>query len=32
MAIGTMDERVPVFRKARDEIRMKIEELLMSTS
>ncbi len=32
MAIGTMDERVAVFRKARDEIKMKIEELLMSTS
>jgi arsenate reductase len=32
MAIGTMDERVAVFRKARDEIRMKIEELLLSTS
>jgi arsenate reductase len=31
MAIGTMDERVAVFRKARDEIKMKIEELLMST-
>jgi arsenate reductase len=32
MAIGTMDERVAVFRRARDEIRMKIEELLRSTS
>ena len=31
MAIGTVDERVTLFRKARDEIRTKIEELLMST-
>jgi arsenate reductase len=32
MAIGTMDERIAVFRRARDEIKMKIEELLRSTS
>ena len=32
MAIGTMDERVAVFRRVREEIKMKIEELLRSTS
>jgi arsenate reductase len=31
LAIGTVDERVAVFRRAREEIRTKIEELLMST-
>jgi len=30
MAIGTMDERVAVFRRARDEIRTRIELLLKS--
>jgi arsenate reductase len=30
MAIGTMDERVTVFRRVRDEIKAKIEELLRS--
>jgi arsenate reductase len=29
-AIGTIDERMMVFRKVRDEIKMKIEELLKS--
>jgi arsenate reductase len=32
MAIGTMDERVAVFRRARDEIRTRIELLLKSKS
>ncbi len=32
MAIGTMDERVAVFRRARDEIRTGIELLLKSKS
>jgi arsenate reductase len=30
MAIGAMDERVAVFRRARDEIRTRIELLLKS--
>ena len=30
MAIGTMDERVAVFRRARDEIRTRIERFLKS--
>jgi len=32
MAIGTMDERVAVFRRARDEIRTRIEQFLRSKS
>jgi len=32
MAIGTMDERVAVFRRARDEIRTRIEQFLKSES
>jgi len=32
VAIGTIDERLVVFRRVRDEIKMKIEELLRSTS
>jgi len=32
MAIGTMDERVAVFRRARDEIRTQIEQFLKSES
>jgi len=30
MAIGTMDERVTAFRRARDEIRSRIERFLKS--
>ena len=30
MAIGTMDERVTVFRRARDEIKARIERFLKS--
>jgi arsenate reductase len=32
MAIGTMDERVAVFRRAREEIRTRIERFLKSKS
>jgi len=32
VAIGTINERLVVFRRVRDEIKMKIEELLRSTS
>ena len=32
MAIGTVDERVTLFRKARDEIRTRIERFLKSKS
>jgi len=32
MAIGTIDERLVVFRKVRDEIKAKIEEFLKTVT